>query len=320
MTSLDKSLLVDYYRESPDNVVCVIGQCDSDADSIFSSDVGINLKNPKNMNTILCHYYSPLANLLSIKKIIREGRSIKENHLLMGISISIYTLIINSYIVCCFMRRRDIIQGQLNFLEVAFLFLSISAFSSKADVSDGTNLLMQNRKLYIWHYIFQILGLVILKSLGIYFFTVVFKSNDFIGLNEQDSIYATFYFIFCIEQLFSTIFVLNLICFYRQSWQLNASFIVISLIIFLYFVIVLTLNNSNFNVDIFNILHFEFLENIVDAYDENNKLECFYICLIDISVSIVYSNIIYYVFDYLSKNKSKDESNKINSENNNGKE
>ena len=320
MTSISKSHVIDYYREYPNECICTIGECQSDIDPIMTSNIGINLQAPKNFNTILCHYYSPLANLLSIKKIIREGRSIKENHLLMGISISIYTLIINSYIICCFMRRRDIIQGQLNFLEIAFLFLSISAFSSKADVSDGTNLLMQNRKLYIWHYIFQILGLVTLKSLGIYFFTVVFKSNDFIGLNEQDSIYATFYFIFCIEQLFSTIFVLNLICFYRQSWQLNTSFIVISLIIFLYFVIVLTLNNSNFNVDIFNILHFEFLENIVDAYDENNKLECFYICLIDISVSIVYSNIIYYVFDYLSKNKSKDESNKINSENNNGKE
>ena len=314
MTSISKSHVIDYYREYKNECICTIGECQSDIDPIMTSNIGINLQAPKNLNTILCHYYSPLANLLCIKKIIREGRAIKENYILMGVSCSVYTLIINSYILCCFMRKRDIIQGQLNFLEVAFLFLSTSAFTSKADVKEGTNLLMQNRKLYIWHYVFQIGGLIILKALGIYFFTRVFKTNDFIELKEQDSIYATFYFIFCIEQLFSTIFVLNIIYFYRKAWQLNTYFIIISLIIFLYFVIVLTLNNSNYNIDVFNILYFEFFENLVDAYDENNKLECFYICLIDFVVNTIYSKVIYIVFDYLSKKKSNNNNPEANSD------
>jgi len=33
---LDKSDLVEYFRENPNNIVCVIGQCDSDIDSILS--------------------------------------------------------------------------------------------------------------------------------------------------------------------------------------------------------------------------------------------------------------------------------------------
>ena len=55
MSSIEKSILVDYYKEDQNNSVCVIGQCESDIDSIISSDVGINLQNPRNINTILCH-------------------------------------------------------------------------------------------------------------------------------------------------------------------------------------------------------------------------------------------------------------------------
>ena len=52
MSSNDKCLLVDFFKESPKNIVCVIGQSDSDIYSILSSDIGINLKNPINMNTM----------------------------------------------------------------------------------------------------------------------------------------------------------------------------------------------------------------------------------------------------------------------------
>jgi len=83
LSSTDKSLLVDHYRESPNNVVCVIGQCEGDADSILSSDVGINLKNPKNMNTILCHYYSNKNDIICIKDIIINGKVFFENNVLL---------------------------------------------------------------------------------------------------------------------------------------------------------------------------------------------------------------------------------------------
>jgi len=309
MTSLTKSQVIDYYREFPNNSICTIGQCQSDIDAIITSNIGVNLQSPKNLNTILTHFYSPFSDLLIIKKIINVGRAVKENYLLMKISCSLYTLMINSYIICCFIRQMDIIQGQLNVLEIAFIFLTMTAFISPVDINKGTNYLFQNGKLYFLHNIFQIAGLIIIKAFGIYFHSYTFSINDFLERKDQDKIYSTFYFLFCIEQLFSTIFVLNLFCFYRKTWLLNTKFIIISLVILLYFVIVLTLSNSNYNVDIFNILYFEFFENLVDAYDENNKFNFCLICLIDFSLSIVYSRVVYFVFNKLSSNNTDNKNN-----------
>ena len=198
----------------------------------------------------------------------------------------------------------DVIQGQLNLLEIAFIFLTLSAFISPVDINKDTNYLFQNGKLYFFHYLFQIAGLIIIKAFGIYFHSYTFTSNEFLERKEQDKIYSTFYFLFCIEQLFSTIFVLNLICFYRKTWLLNTKFILISLIILLYFITILTLSDSNYKLDIFNILYFEFFENLVDAYDENNKFNFCLICLIDFCLSIAYSRVVYYIFDKLSRNIS----------------
>ena len=216
---------------------------------------------------------------------------------------------LNSYILCCFIRKMDVIQGQLNILELCFLFLSITAFTSKVDVSEGSNTLIQKRKLYICHYACQIVGLIFVKSFGVYYHAITFNTNDFLDSKDVDKIYSTYYFIFCIEQLFSTILVLNLICFYRKSWFFNTMFIIISLIIFFYFSINMTLNNSNFKVDLFNILHFEFFENLVDAYDENNKIYCFMVCFQDFFLSIIYSRAIYYLFDRLSRSDSNNKKN-----------
>ena len=81
-------------------------------------------------------------------------------------------------------------------------------------------------------------------------------------------------------------------------------FLIVLAIIFFYFTIIVTLNNSNFNVDLFHILYFEFFENIVDAYDENNKMRIFYVCGVDFLASVMVSRVIYHIFDKLSKNKS----------------
>ena len=304
MTSLSKSKVVEYYREFNNNYICTVGECQSDVDSIITSNIGINLQPSRNINTILCHFYSPEANLLTIKKIIKEGRALKENTTLMKISCWIYTLIINSYILCCFIRQMDVIQGQLNFLEIAFLLLSICAFTTKADNYEIPNTLIQQRTLYICHYILQILGLIIIKALGIYFHASLFNTNIFIDEKTIDKIYTTFYFIFCIENLFSTVIVLNHISFFRKSQFFDTILIILTLLIMFYFSSIVTLTNSNYNLDIFGFLYFEFLENLVDAFDENNKITIFLICLIDFLLCIIYSRIVYYIFYNLSKKYS----------------
>ena len=301
MTSLSKSKVVEYYREFNNNYICTVGECQSDVDSIITSNIGINLQPSRNINTILCHFYSPEANLLTIKKIIKGGRALKENTTLMKISCWIYTLIINSYILCCFIRQMDVIQGQLNFLEIAFLLLSICAFTTKADNYEIPNTLIQQRTLYICHYILQILGLIIIKALGIYFHASLFNTNIFIDEKTIDKIYTTFYFIFCIENLFSTVIVLNHISFFRKSHFFDTILIILTLLIMFYFSSIVTLTNSNYNLDIFGFLYFEFLENLVDAFDENNKITIFLICLIDFLLCTIYSRIVYYIFYNLSK-------------------
>ena len=302
MASLTKSKVIDYYREYPDNCIWTIGECQSDIDSIITSNIGINLQAPKNYNTILSHFYSPEENLLSINKIIKAGRSLKENILLMKISCCIYTLMLNSYILSCVMKDIDIVQGQLNFLEIAFLLLAITAFTSKVDKKECTNNLINKSKLFNCYYILQIAGLLVIKAFSIYFHAYLYYGNDFIDLKRRNYIYTTFYFLFCIEQLFSTIMVLNFNSFYRTSWFFNTPFIILSLITFFYFVIIVTLTNSNFNIDTFNYLYFEYLENLVDAYDEENKIKIFIDCLLDFIISILYSRVIYYIFYRLSNN------------------
>ena len=307
MTALTKSKIIDYYREFKDKCICTIGQCQSDIDQIFSSDIGINLQPPRNSNTILCHFYSPDSNLLTIKKIIRAGRAINENIILIRLSGGLYTIIINSYILCCFMRQMDVIKGQLNFLEIGYLVLSLCAFTIKSDEEDNNDIINfnKNKKLYIYHYAIQMIGLLVIKCFGIYYLAFKFNTNNFIEKKSIDKIYSTYHFVFCVADLVTTVYVLNLLSIYRKSLFLNTLFIILSLLVFFYFSITISLTSSNFNVDIFDFLYFEYFENIVDAYDENNKVDCFIACLLDFNLSIVYSRLIYYLFAILSKGKSK---------------
>ena len=147
MTSLLKSKVIEYYRELNNNCVCTIGECQSDVDAIITSDVGINLQPPRNLNTILCHFYSPDANLLTIKKIIMEGRAINENILLLKFSFVIYTLMMNTYILICFLRQMDVNRGQLNLMEMCFLILCICAFTEKANIDKCSNVLIKKKKI-----------------------------------------------------------------------------------------------------------------------------------------------------------------------------
>ena len=305
MSSIDKSLAIDFYREFPDSCICQIGKCQSDFDAIITSNIGINFSSPKNINTILCHFYSEESNILSIKKIIRRGRAVKENIILLKISSIFYTMTLNSYIICCFIRQVDIVNNQLNLLEFFFFIMSISAFTIKEDYFAKSNPLIQNKKLYISHYFFQIFGIFLIKFICIYGQCRFFIGNEYsIEKAKINIIYCSYYFIFCIEQLISTIFLFNLISFYRKNSFSNPFFILFNLMLFLYFIILETLNSSNFRYDFFNVTIYEFLEEIVDSFADQNKLKSLRICIIDLFFSITYSRIIYFIFDKLAQRKN----------------
>ena len=101
MSSTDKTRLIDYYRESGDNVVCSLGECDSDLDAIISSNVGLSLKNPPNQNMILCHFYSSKKDIIGLKSIITIGRLLYENSILLEIVSFSCSVSINFFLVGC---------------------------------------------------------------------------------------------------------------------------------------------------------------------------------------------------------------------------
>jgi len=288
MSSLDKSLAIDFFRESPKNRICYIGECQSDYDAIMTSNIGISLKPPKNLNTIFCHFYSEDSNILSLK-----------------MSSVFFTTIINSYVMCCLIRHVKIIDGQLILLEISFFILAISAFSAKYDNFTQSNCLIQNEKLYNRHYYIQITGIFIIKFYGVYRTTTFYHGNDYkLEVRTADLIYCCFYFIFCVEQLMSTIFVCNLICFYRKNPFTNIFFVILNIVLLLYFIILVTLSSSNYRCDIFKITVFEQLEELVDSFDDQNKLSCFWLCIMDLVASIVYSKLVFYIFNKLAQRSS----------------
>ncbi len=305
MSSLDKSLAVDFFREYPNNCVCTIGKYQNDYDALLSSNVGISLNAPKNANTILCHFYSSDSSILSIKKLINEGRTINENILLLKITCFFYTIILNSYILCCFMMEIEVINGQLNFLEVCFLILSVTAFTVQYDIFKKSNPLIQSKILYILHYTCQIIGIFVIKLGSIFMLRQSYNDNSQLEKKLVYKIFITYYFILCVEHCFSTFFVFNYISFYRKHPLSNVSFIIFNLILFVYLIFLITLNSSNFRVDFFNITIFEFNEDLIDSFDDNNRLKCFRVCIFDFLSSFIYSRIIYYIFDFLAKKSHK---------------
>ena len=100
--------------------------------------------------------------------------------------------------------------------------------------------------------------------------------------------------------MISTIFLFNLISFYRKSPFTNYFFIIFNLILFTYFLILELLNSSNYQYDIFKITIYEFLDELSDSFADNNKMKSILICLLDLVISITYSRIIYYFFDILA--------------------
>ena len=128
MSSIDKSCLVDYFRDNPNNIVCTIGQCENDIDSIINSNVGISLKNPENKNKILCHFYASNNNIVCLEDALEIVRLFFENINILENICFLYSIMINSFIFCCLLRDHPILKNEFDFLEIEVLLLIIFYF------------------------------------------------------------------------------------------------------------------------------------------------------------------------------------------------
>ena len=303
MTSISKSLTIDYYREYENSCICKIGECQSDFDSIMTSHAGINLRAPKNTNTILCHFYTIDSSIECIKKIILEGRITYENIFLLRVLSIFCTMIINSFILTCFLRHIDIIIGQLNFLEISFCILSSTAFTGKTDINIEPEPLIREKKLFNLHYMSQIFGLIFFKLIFIYMASKYYKTNKLLNFNDVDKIFSSYYFILCIELILSTSFTINYISCYRKNILSNTFFMLFIILLLSYFIMLITLNSSNLRYDLFQLSYFEYFEYLIDSFDDRNRLIYFTICLADFLLSFFYARLIYLIFNSIAKHK-----------------
>ena len=303
MSSIDKSLSVEFFREINNDSICYIGKSSSDCDAIITANVGIFLDKPKNRNTILCHFCADKLGISTLKNIICEGKAIYENIIFLKIASIFSTMVINSFILCCFICHIDVTIGQLNLLEISLIIFSISAFTSKTNNKLGNIPFINNSKFFICFYITQIIGLFLIKLFIIYIFCYYHHNAP----SEEDyrvnaRIFCTFFLILCMELIFSSIFIFNYNSFFRKNFTENKLLINYIIIFFLYLSILISLNSSNYRIDIFNVTYFEYLKDMIDSYSDRNKILIFNVFVIDFGVSFIFSRIIYYIFERLIQN------------------
>ena len=147
------------------------------------------------------------------------------------------------------------------------------------------------------------MGMFGFKIGSIYMLRKFYTNNNLIDKKVLYKLFITYYFILCIEQLFSVFFIFNYIYFYRKHPLTNIFFVFFNLILFIYFIVLITLNSSNFKWDLFKITDFEFNDELIDSFDDTNRIKCSMVCGLDFCFSFIYSRIIYFIFDKLAKNR-----------------
>ena len=299
MSSIDKSILVDYLRENKDIIICTIGQCESEIDSIMSSDVGISLKKPTNQNRILSHFYSSKNDIICIKQIMESGRLLNENIIILEFISFIYAIIIDSFIFCSLLRDYDIINEELDFLEIEFFLLIASSFLGKYNKENIYK--NQNSKIVTIYYSIISSELFFIKLLSLYLFIIFFTGDRTLPRVALNKEFITSYFVLCIEFILCLIITFNFSSFYKVNPFKNRILILISLFYLTYIMILLFLCSSNLSFDIFNITYFTHNDNLMDTYTDMNKEYMMLSIIVDIFGSFLLLSITNLLFKICNK-------------------
>ena len=309
MKSKDKSFLIDYYRNLPNKITCMVGDGQNDIDAIMSSHVGINIKPPINGNTLLCHFHPVDGNLFCIEKIIRAGRVTFENIYLLAVSSFLCAIVLISYIISLTYYNIDLNNNQFDFISCNYFFLSILAFTVKPDTSIKSSPLFHDSSLYKKFY--MIIGVIcLIINFGYeYLFTIIFTFNK---ENEEDHskhIFATYFHFFCYFQIIGIIFSINSINFYRISHRNNYLFCIVLIAIIFALSFLFLICEYSFHPFLYNALIFEYSSKNVDTFDDKNKLLCFIIYIGNFITYFFFVFILYSIF--YKKAKAKNENIKV---------
>ena len=301
MSSLDKSLLIDYYRESNDNVVCSLGKCDSDLDAIISSNVGLSLKNPPNQNMILCHFYSEKKDIISLKSIITIGRLLYENSILLEIVSFSCCVSINFFLIECLMETlgiEGVLKNELRFLDLEFLILELFSFAGAPEEKKN---MIKNKKLLNLYYIVELTALLLFKLISITLLYYLYRYEKNLDAEVQSYEYTSFFFILTVEFVINSIFIFNHISFYREAPFSNLLLVISSLVIFIYVIVLICFNSSNYNSDFLGLSKFAYSEYLMDTYSDQNRMWLTVILCFDFSGSFLFCSILYIIFNCCAK-------------------
>ena len=279
MKSRDKCFLIEYYRNIPNKITCMVGDGQNDMDAIMSSHVGININRPVNMNTIFCHFHPKDGNLFCIEKIIRSSRAVYENVYLLGISSFLCAIIIIAYIfIICFYKIRPI-NIQLDFLSCNYFLFSILAFTVKADISVKSSPLFHDSSLFSKFFFIVFFLNLIINFAYTYLFSIVFTINKEYDSEKERKILGTYCHFLCYFEILGLIYGINSINFYRMNFRSNYLFYIIFIIFICVLSFIFCVCEFSYHPFLYNVLSFEYSSKNVDTFDDKNKFLCFIIYL-----------------------------------------
>ena len=273
MTSNDKVLLLNYFRTIPKKKISMIGNGFNDLDAIITSHVGIYMNIPKCVNFMLCHYYSMDNSLFCVEKIIKAGRAFYENSTLLVETVIVSSTIESLIVIFSFITKAKLNNYQLLIMNIIVFSLTCIAFRMKADFSIDYNYLFQSNFFKIYNVIK--VSFVMLFKVGLLLF-FYFSYKDYYDKNDNgdkgNKVFISYLYILGIFQILSTIFSFNKENYFRKSYRDNKLFLLIFILIYVFFISILTLSSREYHLKIFDIVDFEYSHNDMDSLDDNNKI------------------------------------------------
>ena len=137
---------------------------------------------------------------------------------------------------------------------------------------------------------------------SIYILCYIYISDIYLWNDSYiDDIFCTYYFLLIIEQLISSILFFNCISFYKRSPFTNFYFALFLLFLVFYYIILITLNSSNFKFDFIKITVFEYSGILLDSFSDKNRFYVLVSCLFDFVGSLIYLGIINFIFSRIAR-------------------
>ena len=313
MRSNEKSLLIDYFRKIPNKITCMIGDGQNDIDAIMTSHVGININPPINKNTILCHFHPIDGSLLCIEKIIKYGKVTFENIYLFAITSFLWTTMTLCYTCFIFNGLATTDKTKLDFLSYFFFVLSLSAFTSKPNISSNFSPLFHNPYLFKKYFFTQSLTLTVIIILYNILFMNIYRKNKSLEEQEYKTIYGTYYYIFNVFMMLSTQFSISSINFYRIENTNNFIYFFLLILLFMAFSFIMCSFGYSFHPLLANYFDFEFSSKNVDAFDDGNKMVCFLIFLAVIITCYIAVMTLFAIFKKKAQTEFDKKKNQLNS-------